>query len=63
GSLAIIAVAFLPLALLLYWMGRVLFTRWYRDRAQPFIEAPDPPAMAAGLNEQRWWQPAGAELK
>ncbi|MFL5594550.1 MAG: hypothetical protein ACJ785_08065 [Gemmatimonadaceae bacterium] len=55
--------AFLPLVLLLYWMVRVLFTRWYRRSAQPFIEAPDPPAMAAGLNEQRWWQPAGAELK
>jgi uncharacterized membrane protein len=32
--------ALLPLALLLYWLVRVLFTRWYTRRADSFKSAP-----------------------
>ena len=28
--------ALLPLVLLLYWLARVLFTKWYRRRADSF---------------------------
>ena len=32
--------ALLPLVLLLYWLARVLFTKWYPRRADSFNPAP-----------------------
>ena len=34
--------ALLPLLLMLYWLARVLFTRWYERRADSFKPMPQP---------------------
>jgi uncharacterized membrane protein len=38
--------ALLPLVLLLYWLARVLFTKWYRRRANDFFEPTPVPSSA-----------------
>jgi uncharacterized membrane protein len=38
--------ALLPLVLLLYWLARVLFTKWYRRRANDFFEPASVPSSA-----------------
>lgn len=35
---ALFTLAFLPLAMLIYWLVRVLFTKWYRRRGATFIQ-------------------------
>jgi len=35
---ALYTLAFLPLAMLIYWLARVLFTKWYRRRGANFIQ-------------------------
>jgi uncharacterized membrane protein len=44
---ALITLAFLPLLLLIYWLVRLLFTKWYRRRAPSLIPTDDRPAVAA----------------
>jgi hypothetical protein len=35
---ALFTLAFLPLAMLIYWLVRVLFTKWYRRRGTTFVQ-------------------------
>ena len=53
--------AFLPLVILVYWMGRVLLTRWYRRTSHSFKGAGEPQLNTTG---RRLWadQPGASGL-
>ncbi|MFL5574227.1 MAG: hypothetical protein ACJ78R_12015 [Gemmatimonadaceae bacterium] len=43
----LITLAFLPLVLLIYWLVRLLFTKWYHRRERLLVATDDRPAVAA----------------